>query len=194
MIVIVKACIFSPSLTRQLHYHSQLDKSVAWFWKSNEDNLLWILWMRTQFTWQWPPALTEVEGFTSFAAWEASPCAEISKNGDLFRSRKQLDSANQQFRPNKLGSGVPWQVSGRSWGDSSDVVALCRWWVNADARPEPGSSCVQALPRGSDFTTCQRTLSHSDSHSVRLVIQLYCDYICGRWGWKPREQIQMVSI
>ena len=37
MIMIVKACIFSPSLTRQLHYHSQLDKSVAWFWKSNED-------------------------------------------------------------------------------------------------------------------------------------------------------------
>lgn len=37
MIVIVKACICSPSLTRQLHYHSQLDKSAARWWKSNED-------------------------------------------------------------------------------------------------------------------------------------------------------------
>lgn len=37
MIVIVKACICSPSLTRQLHYHSQLDKSAARLWKSNED-------------------------------------------------------------------------------------------------------------------------------------------------------------
>lgn len=37
MIVIVKACICSPSLTRQLHYHSQLDKSAARSWKSNED-------------------------------------------------------------------------------------------------------------------------------------------------------------
>lgn len=37
MIVIVKACISSPSLTRQLHYHSQLDKSAARSWKSNED-------------------------------------------------------------------------------------------------------------------------------------------------------------
>lgn len=37
MIVIVEACICSPSLTRQLHYHSQLDKSAARWWKSNED-------------------------------------------------------------------------------------------------------------------------------------------------------------
>lgn len=72
MIMIVKACIFSPSLTRQLHYHSQLDKSVAWFWKSNEDNLLWILWMRSQFTWKWPPTLIEVVCFTYFAAYKTA--------------------------------------------------------------------------------------------------------------------------
>lgn len=54
MIMIVKACIFSLSLTRQLHYHSQLNKSVAEFWKPNEDNLLWILWVRFHFTLKWP--------------------------------------------------------------------------------------------------------------------------------------------
>lgn len=113
MIMIVKACIFSPSLTRQLHYHSQLDKSVAWFWKSNEDNLLWILWMRSQFTWKWPPTLIEVVRFTYFAAqnvllyfaaiqWETSPQTLEWRSARRFK----WTVSNKQIRISSCMTGV----------------------------------------------------------------------------------------
>lgn len=58
MIVIVKACISSPSLTRQLHYHSQLDKSAARSWKSNEDTFALVTASEALVCWtevMWPP-------------------------------------------------------------------------------------------------------------------------------------------
>lgn len=141
MIMIVKACIFSPSLTRQLHYHSQLDKSVAWFWKSNEDNLLWILWMRSQFTWKWPPTLIEVVRFTYFAAqnvllyfaaiqWETSP---LNVSFSVW-SGDPPGASNEQFQTNKLGSQVAWQVSGGGGGGKMTLhfADLSSRWVKAD--------------------------------------------------------------
>lgn len=144
MIMIVKACIFSPSLTRQLHYHSQLDKSVAWFWKSNEDNLLWILWMRSQFTWKWPPTLIEVVRFTYFAAqnvllyfaaiqWETSP---LNVSFSVW-SGDPPGASNEQFQTNKLGSQVAWQVSGGG-GGGKWLFTLLIW--------APGESKLTARP------------------------------------------------
>lgn len=172
MIMIVKACIFSPSLTRQLHYHSQLDKSVAWFWKSNEDNLLWILWMRSQFTWKWPPTLIEVVRFTYFAAqnvllyfaaiqWETSP---LNVSFSVW-SGDPPGASNEQFQTNKLGSQVAWQVSGGGRGGKKNDSSLC-WFElpvsqswRLDPAQQPDSSDVQSPPHESDFTACQRTSS-----------------------------------
>lgn len=144
MIMIVKACIFSPSLTRQLHYHSQLDKSVAWFWKSNEDNLLWILWMRSQFTWKWPPTLIEVVRFTYFAAqnvllyfaaiqWETSP---LNVSFSVW-SGDPPGASNEQFQTNKLGSQVAWQVSGGGGGGNDSSLCWFELPVSQSWRLDP---------------------------------------------------------
>lgn len=170
MIMIVKACIFSPSLTRQLHYHSQLDKSVAWFWKSNEDNLLWILWMRSQFTWKWPPTLIEVVRFTYFAAqnvllyfaaiqWETSP---LNVSFSVW-SGDPPGASNEQFQTNKLGSQVAWQVSGGGGGEKWLFTLLI--WAPGESKltARPGTAARllghQSPPHESDFTACQRTSS-----------------------------------
>lgn len=165
MIMIVKACIFSPSLTRQLHYHSQLDKSVAWFWKSNEDNLLWILWMRSQFTWKWPPTLIEVVRFTYFAAqnvllyfaaiqWETSPQTLEWRSARRFK----WTVSNKQIRISSCMTGVRRR---KKKNDSSlcwfELLVSQSWRL--DPAQQPDSSDVQSPPHESDFTACQRTFS-----------------------------------
>lgn len=148
--MIVKARIFSLSLTTQLHYHSQLDKSVAWFWKSNEDNLLWILWMRSQFTWKWPPTLIEVACFACFPAGMRYCIPLLTVFVWL---RKKLTS-NFKFGRG-LGSRVAWQVSGQK--NKMTLEFFCWFAATGESkltgRAEPDSADVQSL---GDFMTCQR--------------------------------------
>lgn len=158
--MIVEACIFSPSLTRQLHYHSQLDKSVVWLWKSNEDNLLWILWMRSQFTWKLSPALTvflliliigHVEDQTRCFKTEMKNLWEIVVKScttlEILWWFGPLDESNltSQLHP-----------------DSSDVLSPPPWWVTP-------------RPVGWDFT-CDRHPSYTVAY-LHVMIELKITHI-----------------
>lgn len=174
--MIVKPCIFSPSLTRQLHYHSQLDKSVAWFWKSNEDNLLWILWMRSQFTWKWPPTLIEVVCFTYFAALLYR--AAYSAAGLCARLRNYLPTSNWQ---NFKQANQDLKLRDRCQDEARVTLQIS---VDLGAtgeselmgQPEPDSPDVQSLPNESDFMRCQRAF-----HLLLSHLSHNCAFPCCLW-------------
>lgn len=146
--MIVEACIFSPSLTRQLHYHSQLDKSRLWFWKSNEDNLLWILWMRSQFTPKVPPSTVSSALFDLFCSGKSDViCLPFS----IFFFCTLVNKMRKQSGVKKLYDRH----------QATPQICFFWWfagqrWVKADGPGGPGPFRRLSLPLEDDFTACHR--------------------------------------
>lgn len=133
MIVIVKACICSPSLTRQLHYHSQLDKSAARFWKSNED---------------------------TFAVVTVSESLVGRESCD--RRLVSVKTASV-WKFNKSASQLVGRLSGRGCGGSSELVPFSFFLLGGGREStvtgQPGGAltCPLAATHTTDCMTCQRT-------------------------------------
>lgn len=148
MIVIVKARIGSPSLTRQLHYHSQLDKSAARWWKSNEDTLA-LVTVSEAFVGAESRARRVLSG-------QKLPVCENSANQHLkLWDGCQTETATAPQRVFFLLSG----------GRESTMTG----------RPGNTLTCPLAATHSTDCMTCQRTFPPLSLPSPSLG---FCDCTC----------------